>query len=183
VVLFALRDGVTVRGTAKADLIDATHTPKGQPRPGAGDDTIFGNAGNDRLYGLAGDDRIIGGTGADRMWGGADADTFVFRSLAEVNGSLYGRGGNAAPDEIYGFVRGEDRIDLSAFDASTAKGVQHFAFIGKQGFHGEAGELRYAAGAKGLVILQGDLNGDARADFSIVVHGTDALGKGDLILV
>jgi hypothetical protein len=107
----------------------------------------------------------------------------VFRSLAEVGGSLAARGGSGIPDHVHGFVRGEDRLDLSKFDASTAKGVQHFTFIGKQGFHGEAGELRYAAGSKGLVVLQGDLNGDARADFSIVVHGTDALGKGDLILI
>ncbi|HMN84534.1 MAG TPA: autotransporter-associated beta strand repeat-containing protein, partial [Bauldia sp.] len=183
VVVYALRDGVTVRGTAGADLIDATHAPKGQPRPGAGGDTIFGKAGNDRLHGLGGDDTIVGGMGTDRMWGNGGADTFVFRSLAEVGGSLYGRGGAAPPDQIFGFVRGEDRIDLAKLDASTAQGIQNFTFIGKQGFHGEAGELRYTAGGAKTVVLQGDVNGDGRPDFSIVVHGTHAIGTGDLILV
>ncbi|HMN87889.1 MAG TPA: M10 family metallopeptidase C-terminal domain-containing protein, partial [Bauldia sp.] len=174
--------GVVIRGTGKSDRIDATHTPKGQPFPGKGDDTIFGNGGNDRIHGLAGDDTIVGGAGADRMWGDAGHDTFVFRSLKDVNGSLHMRGGPAKSDHIYGFVRGEDRIDLSTFDASTAKGFQTFTFIGRQGFHGEAGELRYASNGAKTVLLSGDVNGDGRADFTIVIHGTNAVGKGDLIL-
>ncbi|HMN87414.1 MAG TPA: autotransporter-associated beta strand repeat-containing protein, partial [Bauldia sp.] len=175
--------GVVVRGTNRNDKLDSTHTPKGQPFAGKGDDTIFGGGGDDRIHGHAGDDTIIGGVGADRMWGDAGEDTFVFRSLADVGGSLKFRGGTSASDHILGFVRGEDRIDLTRFDASTAKGFQNFTFIGKQGFQGEAGELRYTANGAKTVVLSGDVNGDGRADFNIVVHGANALDPGDLILI
>ena len=70
--------GVTINGTKKNDKVDATHKVKGQPLPGAKDDTILGNKGNDKLNGLAGNDTLIGGKGSDTLTGGVGLDRFVF---------------------------------------------------------------------------------------------------------
>jgi len=59
-------------------------------------------------------------------------------------------------------------IDLSQFDAnSRAAGLQHFTFLDIQGFHRTAGELRFANH-----LLQGDVNGDGKADFEVHVNAT-----------
>lgn len=51
---------------------------------------------------------------------------------------------------------------------------------GAQGFHDAKGELRYID--KGAtVIVQGDVNGDGKADFEIFVKAA-ALAKGDFLL-
>jgi Ca2+-binding RTX toxin-like protein len=63
---------------------------------------LSGLAGNDTLYGGAGNDTLIGGLGADRLYGEAGADVIRYLSASE--------GG----DTIYGFVPGEDAIELSA---------------------------------------------------------------------
>ena len=59
-------------------------------------------------------------------------------------------------------------------------GNQKFKFIGKHDFHDTKGELRYEdKGAK--VVVQGDVNGDGKADFEILVK-LGSLEKGDFIL-
>ncbi|MGP3699648.1 M10 family metallopeptidase C-terminal domain-containing protein [Rhodobacter sp. NSM] len=147
---------------------------------GAGADRLLGEEGNDRLRGDGGTDRLLGGTGADTLIGGAGqdrligqagADVFVFASMADA-----GRGAHC--DVIVDFVRGADRIDLSRMDANAAQaGNQDFALIGATAFSGVAGELRCAGGA-----VLGDVDGDGRADFRIVVRGVGTLGDGDFIL-
>ena len=74
-----------------------------------------------------------------------------------------------------------DKIDLKGIDAKKdIGGNQKFTWIGKTDFHDKAGELRYIdKGAK--VIVQGDVNGDGKADFEIFV-GAGALNKGDFLL-
>jgi serralysin len=142
---------------------------------GNGSDKLYGANGNDTLKGDAGNDRLEGGAGADKLYGGAGADTFVFRSKADSTTS--------APDTIFDFSRTQkDKIDLSAFDANTTKaGLQDFAFIGTQKFHKTAGELRYEKSG-GDTFVYGDLNGDGRADFKIVLDTSVSLLKGDFIL-
>ncbi|WP_374624409.1 beta strand repeat-containing protein, partial [Devosia sp.] len=76
--------GVTINGTNAADLIDATHSPAGQPLPTDEADTINGNGGNDTLWGLAGDDTISGGAGSDTMRGGTGNDTYVVDAAGDV---------------------------------------------------------------------------------------------------
>ncbi|MGN6159020.1 MAG: beta strand repeat-containing protein [Devosia sp.] len=76
--------GVVINGSNGADTVDAYHTPAGQPLPGAGDDTIFGNGGNDSLSGLGGNDSIDGGAGSDTMIGGIGNDTYVVNSAGDV---------------------------------------------------------------------------------------------------
>jgi RTX calcium-binding nonapeptide repeat (4 copies) len=143
----------------------------------AGSERIAGDQGRDLLMGFAGRDHLTGGRGADRLFGGTGADAFVFTAIADSTPAAKGR------DTIYDFSRKQrDRIDLSAIDADThVAGDQAFAFIGKAAFHGAAGELRYDR-ISGGVLLRGDVDGDGRADFAVVVKGLSALGKGDFLL-
>lgn len=140
----------------------------------AGADRISGDAGKDRLSGGAGADTLLGGTegdlltggaGADVLTGGAGADRFIF---AEASDSTTGKG----RDLITDFRAGIDKIDLSALD---------LAFIGRQGFHGTAGELRFGV-VKGEGLLQADLDGDGAADLVIRLDGVTKFAEGDLIL-
>ena len=70
-----------------------------------------------------------------------------------------------------------DRIDVAAIDAnSLLPGDQAFSFIGSGAFTGMAGQLRFAGG-----FVQGDLNGDATADFMIHANAL-SLAAGDFVL-
>ncbi len=132
---------------------------------------IVGNAGNNILKGGGGNDTLNGKAGKDDLYGGAGADTFKFDSAAEANG-----------DTIRDFARGVDRISLKTVDASTlAAGNQAFTFIGAQGFHDVAGELR-AYRSAGNTYLAGDVNGDGQADFTIKVLGAHSFAKADFVL-
>ncbi|MGH6735867.1 MAG: calcium-binding protein [Methyloceanibacter sp.] len=140
----------------------------------AGNDALNGGFGNDTLNGGAGNDVLTGGSGRDTLFGGLDADRFDFNSAKESV-----KGGNR--DRIMDFNRGQgDKIDLKDIDAESGGGNQKFTWIGKSKFHDEKGELRYID--KGAtVIVQGDVNGDGKADFEIFVN-VGALAKGDFIL-
>lgn len=149
-----------------------------------GNDTLIGNGGNDILIGGAGNDSLIGGAGADRLFsgigrdvmtGGGGADRFVFRTTTESFG--------ANRDIITDFQRGIDKIDLATIDArTTAGGNQAFTFIGSRPFSDKAGELR-ATAPTGTVLVQADVNGDGRADFTLTLQNmTAALKVTDFIL-
>ena len=142
----------------------------------AGNDTILGNKGNDELNGGDGDDDLTGGKGADEQTGGIGADTFFFLKAGDSSPKSAGR------DTILDFSRAEgDTIDLSAIDAKKGKGNQDFDFIRKQGFSGDKGELRFKV-KNGDALLQGDTNGDGKADFEILVAGVTKLTGGDFEL-
>ncbi|HEU0223554.1 MAG TPA: Calx-beta domain-containing protein [Paracoccaceae bacterium] len=131
---------------------------------------LRGNAGENILRGQDGNDVLFGGGGPDRLIGGADADRFVF--LPSDTGLGAERAG------IVDFGVGPDRIVLSAIDADrTTGGNQAFDFIGGQGFHGEAGELRYVNG-----VLHADTNGDRAADFQIAILNSAVLTEDSFIL-
>lgn len=140
-----------------------------------GANILVGLGGNDRLHGNAGNDRLVGGAGMDSMWGGDGRDVFDFNSIGE---SKPGSGSNR--DVIYDFQRGQDTIDLSTIDAKTSTGNQAFTWIGAQSFHKVKGELHVRdLGAQ--VIVQGDVNGDGKADFDILVK-VGTLGVHDFSL-
>jgi hypothetical protein len=144
---------------------------------GDGNDTLAGGDGIDKLVGGAGSDTLIGGAGRDVLNGGADADTFRYLSTADT-----GTGGSTR-DRIADFAAGIDTIDLAAIDADAVGGGADdaFSFIGAATFSGKAGELRASAlGANTLVT--GDVNGDAVADFHILLTGTHTLAAGDFLL-
>jgi Ca2+-binding RTX toxin-like protein len=135
----------------------------------------MGDAGNDVLYGGSEGDQLWGGTGNDFLYGGSMGDTFTFPSLAESK-----RG--AARDVIGDFSHADtDLIDLAGIDAKKGGGGNAFHFIGKQHFHDRAGELHYLT-KTGSLIVEGDVNGDGRADFQIEVHGVTTLTAGDFLL-
>jgi serralysin len=108
------------------------------------------------------------------MNAGAGADTFVFQSVADT-------GTVSHPDIITGFTSGQDVIDLSAI-AHTALGAGHsLTFLGSGAFTHVAGQVDYILTSSGLTI-QGDLNGDGVADFSLLLSHTTAIAGHDLVL-
>jgi Ca2+-binding RTX toxin-like protein len=137
-----------------------------------GNDTITGGAGDDRLIGAAGNDRLVAGPGNDILTGGPGTDRFVFASMDDD-----------AHHVISDFKSAQkDKIDLRALDANANKaGDQAFVFKGKAAFTSKAGELVFAKSGTSL-ILQGDLDGDGLADFSITLNNLATLRASDLFL-
>jgi Ca2+-binding RTX toxin-like protein len=156
----------TIHGRGRNDTLNG----------GAADDAIFGDNGNDVLRGADGDDTLTGGAGRDIMAGGAGADSFDFN---KTNESAVG----TQRDRIGDFSQGEDVIDVAGIDAkSGVGGNQAFTFIANAAFSGSAGELRATATASGNTIIAGDTDGDASADFQILVQGVTGLTAGDFLL-
>lgn len=146
-----------------------------------GPDFLLGFAGNDLLDGDAGDDVLWGGTGKDTLIGGAGADDFFFVSLSDSGLTVASRdviddwGGGS-------FQSGLDTIWLTLIDAIAGGGDDAFTYINADSsvtpaasFTSTAGELRSYWSAHGH-IFEGDVNGDAKADFSFeVIDRTHAI--------
>jgi hypothetical protein len=129
-----------------------------------GADKIAGFAGNDTIDGGEAGDTLIGGSGADTMIGGADADSFIYLALSDSGLT------KATRDIISDFEAGTDTIVLTLIDANTANGSatnDGFNWMGtNKNFAGAPGELRAYWTPTGQII-EGDVNGDKKADFSI----------------
>jgi hypothetical protein len=79
-------------------------------------------------------------------------------------------------------ARQNDLIDLSAIDADSRRsGDQRFDFIGAGAFTKDAGQLR-AFTSNDLTIVEGDVDGNGRADFQIALDGIVRLSDGDFLL-
>jgi Ca2+-binding RTX toxin-like protein len=142
-----------------------------------GIEMIFGFAGNDVLNGIGGNDTLTGGLGKDWLTGGAGPDTFNFDLISETP-----KGTNR--DVIMDFHRAElDHIDLSDIDAKSKTKTfnDHFTFIGAKAFHHKAGELHFIK-KPGYLLVEGDIDGNGKADFQIEVHGITKLGALDFNL-
>jgi Ca2+-binding RTX toxin-like protein len=154
----------------------------------SGNNVLNGGFGDDVINAGAGNDTIVGGYGRDVLTGGTGSDTFVFNG--ETHLQWHSSGGVATvtayevtdsswdvskADVITDFEQGSDHIDLRGIDANiTVSGDQAFTFIGTSQFTGHAGELHeYFWGYNGAHVVQGDVDGDGDADFSIVVQGLD----------
>ncbi len=126
---------------------------------------LVGGAGDDWISGGLGNDRITGGEGIDHLVGNGGSDMFFFTDAT-------GR------DVVHGFETGRDRLNLAAIDANiNLLGDQAFTLIGDERFSGRSGELRYDGSN-----LTGDVNGDAAADFTVVIANDVPLTTSDLIL-
>jgi hypothetical protein len=147
-------------GSARSDIILG----------GVGNDRLTGRRGDDRLSGEDGRDVLVGGLGRDVLVGGIEADRFDFNAVTE---SL-----TSQPDVIRDFQGGSDTLDLRGVDAVLGSdGDQSFVYIGKRGFTGQGGELRFEGG-----LLQGDRNGDTAVDFAIKFSNITALAAFDVLL-
>ena len=143
---------------------------------GNGNDMIFGEVGDDVLIGGLGNDGLSGGQGMDALTGGAGADRFVFGSAADSSAAF------ALQDVITDFDRANgDRIDLSAIDAAAALGGNQAFHLITTAFQGIGGELRLVAQGSNLKVM-GDIDGDLRADFAILLLEITVLAASDFIL-
>ena len=118
--------------------------------------------------------RLAGGLGADQFVGAGGADSFLFFSFKDSGKKV------SARDSILDFTA-EDLIDLSAIDAKKGGKDNKFKFIGKQSFDDKKGELHYEK-KKGDVVVSGDVNGDGKADFSILLDGLKKVVASDFVL-
>lgn len=163
---FSVQLGFRIRGDSGRDTLTG----------GDGRDHISGGKGNDRLFGEGGYDKLVGGAGADKLNGGGGGDRFIFQNLSDSTVASSGR------DTILDFRQEKDRIDLRPIDANEDRGGnQKFHFIGDDRYSKDAGELRYFERGESTYV-QGDTDGDGRADFSIKLSGHHDLVAGDFLL-
>ncbi|GHG11449.1 PA14 domain-containing protein [Paracoccus aerius] len=181
------RDDV-LTGTEKGDQIDGGNgddiiTGK------AGADTLLGGNGDDEIDGGAGDDLINGGNGNDYLVGGSGNDTLNGGNGDDVLVAGPGRdlliGGNGK--DLYVFTKDslgtglttttlmvdkDDTIDLTHLDLYHAE---------ESAFSGKAGEMLVLRSGS-VTTLQGDVDGDGKADIEINVIG-EADAVPDMLLL
>lgn len=160
-----------ITGTSGNDKISPSATVAGQPKPGAGNDTLIGLAGNDNLN---------GGPGDDTMYGGAGADIYTVDSLGDV------------VDETYGQSVDDGQIDKVMSSASFTLGafVEQLTLTGTAAINGTGNELaNLLTGNSGDNILYGAggndaLNGGLGADIMRGGAGADSYvvdSSGDIV--
>jgi Ca2+-binding RTX toxin-like protein len=168
-----------VGGDGTDDLLGGTGNDLIEGGAGA-DGNLIGEAGDDEVRGGPGADGLIGGLGKDRLFGGSGNDFFRFDNIGQSGV------GASKRDVIFDFSQADlDKIFLSFIDAdTTTAGDQGFDLIDFQGgfasFTNVAGQLRYIYSG-GSTIVEGDVNGDAKADFQIELIGHYVLTDADFI--
>jgi Ca2+-binding RTX toxin-like protein len=128
---------------------------------------LLGGGGDDRIVGGDLNELIVGGSGHDVLTGGLGSDLFFFDGVADSAPV------RAHADVIRDFDKPSgDAIVLRGFDADALQGgIQQFRFVGEAAFSGSAGELRCDLLRHGGVVISADVDGDAQADFALVVRG------------
>ncbi len=132
--------------------------------------------GNDTIWGIenintgSGSDTITASNAANVMNGGAGNDTFKFTSASAADG-----------DTILGFEPG-DRVDLTAIDANVGTATdQSFTLV--TGAFTAAGQLAvtFETRADGdFTVIQGNIDGNADADFTVEIAGHQNLTNANL---
>lgn len=129
---------VVIMGTRAGDAFNETGSSEAYYiNGGMGDDQLTGGLANDFLVGGGGNDRLNGREGNDSFIGGGGADMFVFTGMP-------------GSDRILDFVSGTDKIDLSAYDISSAN------------------VSTAASGANTIISVDTDLNGAAEFQLTLV---------------
>lgn len=134
---------------------------------------LIGNNGKNTLSGADGNDTLIGRHSADTLRGGLGNDKFVLKAASDSGLSATSR------DIIVDFMRGQDKIDLSAIDANASASSNN-AFtkmIASTATFTAAGQLKFAGG-----VLYGNTDADTAAEFSVQLTGISKLALGDFIL-
>ena len=149
---------------------------------GSGSDWLMGSGKGDFLDGGVGSDVLYGGLGNDTLTGSAGTDYFSYQQTKESGPTRDTR--DTITDFAGAGAAGGDWIDLKAMDADTTKdGDQAFAWYGNMvSFDpGFAGLLRTVVLGDD-VLVQGEVNGDGKVDFEILVVGAPTLYEFDFIL-
>jgi Ca2+-binding RTX toxin-like protein len=146
---------------------------------GGGDDFIAGTSAANLLSGNSGNDVLYGDLGADRFQDNNGDDTYVYLTTKDS-------GMTEATRDVISFFAGAgggDKIDLHGIDADTkTKDNQDFTWLNDNvNFTKVAGELRAVFRGNDTVV-QGDVNGDGRADFEITVTGIQFLNANDFVV-
>jgi Ca2+-binding RTX toxin-like protein len=133
--------------------------------------------GSDTIWGVenvntgSGNDTITASNAVNVMNGGAGNDTFKFQSVSAADG-----------DTIVFFEPG-DRLDLSGIDANAGTaGDQAFTLVSGAQFTA-AGQLAvsHETRAEGdFTIIQGNVDGDATAEFTIQIEGRHNLNNSNV---
>lgn len=121
-------------------------------------------------WGGDGDDILTAGIAGDWLGGSSGSDMFVFETLASVN--TPGKHGTHSYIDDFSQQEG-DLIDFSAIGVMS--------FIGTAAFSNVAGELRYEFD-DGNTFLQGDMDGNGKADLTLELGGEIDLVVADLVL-
>ncbi|MCP4382588.1 MAG: calcium-binding protein, partial [Hyphomicrobiales bacterium] len=167
-------EGTDTVVSASVDLNLKTHdNVEDAKATGTADLSLKGSAGKNKLVGNAGDNRIKGLADADKLKGRDGDDTYLFAKVKHSKPS--------DPDTIIGFERDADVIHLGGIDAIAGGTDDPFAFIGKSGFSGSAGELRVARKGDDVKV-SADVDGDGKADFATIVKDIQKLGEDDFVL-
>lgn len=140
---------------------------------GNGNDSLLGGAGNDILLGGNNNDTLVGGAGKDTMTGGANNDRFVFLSTGDSGTSASTR------DIILDFVKGQDKIDLSAIDAKTVKDSGNDSFSSKL-VKGTASTS--FGGKQGTIIWYQENNSGSANDRTIIRINTDTDNSNEMTI-
>lgn len=181
-VLSAGTDGSST-GSDVIGIAADTLTENDLLRGGGGRDSLYGGDGTDTLLGGSGADYVNGGAGKDRMAGGTGRDLFVFLSATDSAARA------SSADVITDFVRGTDKISLSAIDAFTGDAFNDtFLWLGTSPFSSStAGEIRYQkydnlGSIHDYTMIFIDTNADTAAEMSIRVHGLHDFTASDFDL-
>lgn len=169
-----------------------------------GNDNLWGGGGNDVLVGGSGVDLLVGrGFTWESTATAGDKDVFKFNTIGDASGTaIKTQAGAGVGDIVLDFEIGSDLLDLSAIDANARiRGDQKFKVdatnVGT--FQKTAGQIIYkdatltmksdqhifysdfskassstASGTQTGVLIQGDIQGDGKADFSIFLIGVDS---------
>jgi hypothetical protein len=161
------------QGTSRRDILLAPRQ-NSELIGGDGNDLLIGNRGNDALWGGLGRDNLIGrhgndwlegGQGSDWLSGGTGADFFSYQSNDASSRWL---------DTITDFNGQQgDRLGIIAvLDGEDPFANPGWEYIGSSAFSGAAAELRFADGH-----LQGDVDGDGKADLRIHLLGVNTFNQ------
>ncbi len=151
--------GATIDGTKHKDLVDLTHSIKGEPMATGEEDHISGQKGKDTLSGLGGNDNIKGGKGKDNLHG--DDGNDVLKG-SKGKDTLHGDDG---ADVLKG-SRGNDHL-YGGNDNDFLNGAK-----GNDKLYGDGGD-DYLVGKQGVNKLFG---GDGNDSFVFNSHLKDSTG-------